>query len=119
MSDIQDLPRELESKLQELIVESAKATLYDIVKYELSELAEHDPSFSELVRQAKTVLVSIEGLMEKAGGHTKVVYSFKEYIEILESIAQSIVDKNNKLLTDNITHLEEFLSIETSNKQGE
>jgi len=100
-----------ENILDEQIDVLAKDTLYVIARHEIKELAKRDPSFEEIVQACKKTIVNLEEHLGEEAMRTKIVNNFVELVGILASIAQSIVDYDEKLLIDCCTHLEEFLEI--------
>lgn len=110
---ISSLQAELESHLKDFVISGAEHALRDIVKYEMDDLAKRDPAFSEVAARAKELLLHLAEIVE-SGIELKVLERVKEYAEILDSISQSIVDRNNQLLVDCISHMQEF--VETNGK---
>lgn len=112
---ISSLQKELESHLKDFVISGAEHALRDIIRFEMDDLALRDPAFSEVAARAKELLVHLAELVEE-GLELKVLERVKEYAEILDSISQSIMDRNNRLLTDCISHMQEFVEI---NGKGE
>ena len=97
--------------LDDVIVKLAKNILFEIVTKEYEDLAERNPSFAELADRCKGLLVSIRPQLSDEAMKEKIAGKFYELVEILESIASSIANLDEKLLNDNVMHLEEFLLI--------
>ena len=77
-------------------------------------MANRDPSFAELAESARSLLAQIDDLVNMSV-LSQTIQDFIELVEILESIAQSIVDREVRLLTDCIAHLSEFIEIRSNN----
>lgn len=99
-----------EEILEESIDDLAKEVLYDLTVWEFERLAKRDPSFDDLAKTCRHLLSKVETLV-----HTTVTDNLKELVGILESIAQSIVDRDVKLLVDCTMHMQEFVEIRESN----
>ena len=84
----------------------AKTVLYDLNRWEFDDLANRDPSFESVLKDMRQALLILDVL-----GHSKLVTIAREIFDILESTAQSIVERNVQLLVDNTTHLQEFVEI--------
>lgn len=90
----------------------AKEVLLDLTRWEFDQLAERDPSFEDVAKQARQSLLVVDEIINKENGQTHpVVYDFKELVLILEEAANSIVKRNSQLLIDSIWHLNEFVEI--------
>ena len=98
--------RSLESKIEETIYSLAKTILFELNRWEFDDLANRDPSFESVSRDVRQSLLILDQL-----GHSRLVNISKEILDILESTAQSIVERDVKLLIDNTTHLQEFVEI--------
>lgn len=102
--------------LKTAVYEHSEEVLMKIVRMELDELAMQDPSFAELAKKAKSAIIKIdevindESIKFKSDGE-KVFRRFKEYIEILEHIAEAVTSRSNQTLVDCIAHLQEFVEI--------
>ena len=98
--------RSLESEVEENIYNLAKTILFELNRWEFDDLANRDPSFESVSRDVRQSLLILDRL-----GHSRLVNISKEILEILESTAQSIVERDVKLLIDNTAHLQEFVEI--------
>ncbi len=103
----------LEEILEDGIDDLAKTVLYDLTKWEFEQLAKRDPSFDDVAKECRLILSQVEEFAQN-----KTIQSFKELVEILESIALSIVDRDTKLLIDCTTHLQEFIEIRANGEQN-
>ena len=95
-----------EALIEENIYSLAKTILYELNRWEFEDLANRDPSFESISRDLRKSLLVLDEL-----GHHRLVNIAREIVEILESTAQSIVERNVRLLIDNTTHLQEFVEI--------
>ena len=98
--------RSWEVKIEEKVCGLAKTVLYELNRWEFDDLASRDPSFESVARDLKKSIQLLDEL-----GYSRLVTISKEVVEILESTAQSIVDRDVKLLIDNTAHLQEFVEI--------
>ena len=103
-------PQEVLKRLDSAITDTAHYVFEKICKWEIAQLSEHNPSFDELASQSRGIAEFVKSAI-KDGADQKVFADFQELVEILESVAQSIVDDDNKLLIDCIAHLEQFIEI--------
>jgi len=110
-----DTHEAVEELLDDVIVNLAKNILFEIVTKEYDDLAKRNPSFAELAERCKVLLVSIRPQLSDEAMRKKVVNKFLELVEILESIASSVANVDEKLMNDNVMHLEEFLAINGKN----
>ena len=104
----------LEEVLKETVIEGSEHVLSLIIRLELEELAKEDPSFPELARTAKEVILAVEKAVEVDSTlfeRFDYLRRLREYAEILDQIAAAVEGRNNELLIDTITHLQEFVEI--------
>ena len=107
----------LAGKLSDIVLGAAHEVLAQIEDLELPALAKINPTFAEIAKDCEILLASLEYFFKNEVLQLRMIKELYEYVEILESIAKSIIDMNNSLLIDNISHLREFLEINT--RRGE
>ncbi len=105
----------LEAQLKDFVIRGAEKTLLKISGAEFDALTLENPTFAELARLATSLLQKVEQVVAEISHEDvtelKIFERVKEYAEILDQIAQSIVDFDDQLLIDCMSHLEEFLHI--------
>lgn len=115
MAIVHNFSDALEAQLKGFVIRGAEKTLLKISGSEFDALTLQNPTFAELARSATSLLQKVEQVVAEISHEDvvelKIFERVKEYAEILDQIAQSIVDFDDRLLIDCISHLEEFLHI--------
>ena len=116
-TDVTEQLEELKQRLDAAITDTAEYVHYRISFKELDELCGHNPSFAVLARRARELANAVKSAYDASGEKVDRVHQdFIELVEILESVAQSIVDEDSDLLIDCVVHLEEFIKIRGRSK---
>lgn len=102
--------------LKRTVFESSEQVLTRIVRLEMEELADQDPSFPAIAKNAKRAVLLVEEALadeslEFSGDGELIFKRFKEYGEILDHIAHAVTERSNEVLIDCIAHLQEFVDI--------